>query len=304
MTTELQPQAVEINGLQIGYPQVGNYVLTDLNVGGKPETTAGDKPRPREDGVFFGRDLLSSGRSVVLEGAVSVSDPVLARTAWENLTQEWDAQDVRYTPGSVVPLRLRMHNGPTRVVYGRPRELDPKDDPGYALVNLGVLGFAAQFRCVDHLFYDDVEQFGTIGVVSDAVPGLRSPLRSPLTSGVTGEALARDGQVEVGGTQPAWPSFTIHGPALNPMVLIFGLGYLQLAMYIAYDDFVTIQTAPWNRGVLINGVTNAAGYLTQGSLRLSKARLYPGLRQVTLRTISYNNAAYLSTSWRDCFAAF
>lgn len=295
---DLPANGVELNGLQIGFPQGGSaYVLSDLNVGGKPDTAVGDKSRPREDGLFFGRDLVT-GRAIILEGSVSLD--VDARDAYGALSTAWNARSTRLTPGAYLPLRLRMFNGPTRVVFGRPREFAPKDDPGLRLMDLGRVDFVAQFRCIDDLFYDDIEQSESVGISGVAVPGLKGPLKGPLIA-QSADASTTDGRIAVGGTEPAWPSITFHGPVTNPMWLIPGLGYLQLAMTLAYDDFVTISTAPWARFVRLNGVTNAAGALTAQSLRLSKARLEPGVHQLVFRGVSDTGSAWLSTSWRDCF---
>lgn len=200
----------------------------------------------------------------------------------------------------MVPLRLRLAGGATRVVYGRPRELDPKDDPGFSLVEVGRIDFAAQFRCVNHLFYDDVEQVEQIGIVSSYTTGLTGPLHSPLTSqGVTQSQ--NEGRVEVGGTEPASPTITIYGPIINPQWLALGTGWLQLNMTLLYDQYVTIDCTPWNRSVRLNGVTNVAGALTQSSLRLSQARLNPGVHQVVLRGTSTTGTARMQMSWRDTY---
>lgn len=297
---ELPRSAVEFDGVVVGYPQAGEHLLVDLNVAGKPEATVGDNGRPREDGMFFGRDLLT-GRLISLEGSVSTDSGDTARLAWEALSAAWDAEELRLTPTATGMLRLRMHDGPTRVVYGRPRDINPKDDPGYKLLDVGRLDWVAQFRCIDHLFYDDVEQSEGFDIVSGGAPGLRSPLRSPLTSRVPGSSLELAGRVVVGGTQPAWPQITIYGPVVNPAWFDIGVGWLQLALTLRYDEFVTIATAPWNRSVRLNGVTNVAGALTTQSMRLSRARLTPGVHQLVLRGISDTGTARMVTSWRDAY---
>lgn len=299
MAGDLPYRGVDLDGLVIGNPPVGDYALVDLHIGGKPETAAGDKPRPREDGIFFGRDLHSTGRNITLEGAVSTDDAPTCMAAWRALNTAWDAEDTRRTPGSVTALRLRIGGGPTRRVYGRPRELDPKDDPGFGLVDMGRIDWAAQFRCVNHLFYDDVEQVSAIGVVTPTASGLTAPLSVPLSLNQPEESLP--GLVEVGGDRPAHPQITIFGPITTPTWFDIGRGWLQLNMTLASDQFVTLDCTPWGRTVRLNGVTDVAGLLTPSSLRLSQAALSPGLHRVVLRGISATGAAYMTTTWRDTY---
>lgn len=299
---DLPANAVELDGLVIGNPQTGPYSLADLNIGGKPEITAGDKPRPREDGVFFGRDLLSSGRLIVLEGSVSTRDGSSCRQAWQALSEAWDAQYTRYTPGAVRMLRLRLADGDTKIVFGRPRELAPKDDVRFALLGVGRIDFVAQFRCVDHLLYADPARTSDVGIVSDTVPGLVSPLRSPLSS--KARAAPAGGELEVGGTHPAWPAATIYGPIVNPTWFDVGVGFLQFRTELKADQFLSFDTAPWNRGALVDGVTNVAGALTQGSLRLSRATLTPGAHRVVLRGTSDTGTAHMTTSWREAATTY
>lgn len=301
MAVELPTRAVDLDGLVIGNPPVGDYALTDLHTGGKPETAVGDKPRPREDGVFFGRDLLATGRVITLEGAVSTDDSATCLAAWETLNSAWDADTTRLSPGAVLPLRLRIAGAPTRVVYGRPRELDPKEDPGFSLVDAGRIDFAAQFRAVNHLYYDDLEQTEVIGVVPATSSGLTSPLMVPLSMNTTVDEANAQGTVDVGGTQPATPVITIYGPITNPTWFAIGYGWLQLQMTLAADQFVTLDCRPWVRTVRLNGVTDCAGLLTSTSLRLSQARLFPGRHRVVLRGTSATGTAYMTTTWRDTY---
>ncbi len=200
-----------------------------------------------------------------------------------------------------------MHGGPTRVVFGRTLEINPKDDPGYSMLDLGRLDWVAQFRAIDHLFYDDVEQAESFTIVNAGAPGLRSPLRSPLTArppGTPGSSAELAGRLEVGGTRPAWPTITIYGPIVNPAWFDIGHGYLQLALTLQHDEYVTISTAPWARSVRKNGVTNVAGALTTTSMRLAKARMDPGMHQVVLRGLDSSSTSHMTTSWRNAYQGY
>jgi hypothetical protein len=159
----------------------------------------------------------------------------------------------------------------------------------------------ADFRCVDHFFYDDEEKVNEVGIVPPSGGGLVAPLEAPLTT--LGISYA-PGEIIVGGTVPCYPVFMIKGPIALPTIDVIGEYRITIARIIRHDEFVIVDPRPWSRGVRLNGTTSIAGQLTPASPRLSEVRLSPGPHEVILSGLDETGTSSLLVAWRDVYTMF
>lgn len=290
--TDIAPRSFECDGLATGAGTP--YVLTLIEPGGRPEAEVGDKPRPREDGSFFGEDRLT-GRLIKFELTIDTYTYDEAQSAWRSLATVWDAESVRRSPGSVVPLRIRQFAGPTRIVFGRPNQIDPANE---ALMEAGRLDVICDFRCVDHRYYSDTEHSNTISLVRPFTGGIKAPLEAPITTTSSTEG---SGDLVVDGDVPAWVALRINGPIVNPSVVIPGVWTVTLNVQLFADEYIDIDPRPETRSVRKNGVANASGTFTADSPYLSEMRVPPGAYEVILRGTDATGTSSVTVSHRDAF---
>jgi hypothetical protein len=289
---ELADRQFELDGYVFGPGAPVEVSVVDF---GSPEIRQHDTPLPRGDGTRFGRDY-RDGRLVTFELATNQDGGDTALAALSALQRAWLADPVRSAPGAVSVLRYRVA-GRTRRVYGRPRRFAADS----RLYRSGRVDVTCDFQCVDHLFYDDVEFSTSISIAPPATGGLVEPLTDPLTATA---ATAGQGEVVVAGDAPAWLVARINGPILDPVVEVVGVWSARLRVDLASDEWITVDSTLWNRGVLRNGAVNAAGIFTQDSPRLSQWRLPTGQHEMVLRGVDGTGTAALLASWRTKHSSY
>lgn len=262
-----------------------------------PNIRSADQDAVRSDGTVFGRDW-RSGRLCVFDINVVVPGASALDTL-EALTAAWAADDVRTVPGAVTTLRFRRGDR-TRVVFGRPRKFAANTERA---VTQGWSPVTADFQAVDHMFYDDLERTNTVSIVPSSTGGLSEPLVDPLGS-TEAATTAQPGGIDVEGSAPCCPSFTVFGPVDQPAIVAIDEWQLNLNLTLAYDEFVTISTVPWARFVRRNGIANAAGAITTDSPRLASLTLNPGPHNIILHGDDPTGTASMSVSWRPAYYSF
>ncbi len=265
---------------------------------GTPDGRYNDRERPREDGIMFGRDFLN-GRTITFDGHV------VQTSGWnatlDNITEleaAWLSDEIRLTPGAVTSLRMK-HGSHQRVVYGRPRRFAAVK----GRTKQGIAPFTADFVCIDHRFYGDVEESETITFVPPISGGIVAPVDAPVST--VGGSTSRQGDIVIGGTQPAFTRFTIHGPITNPVITVLNRWTIRMTLSLAYDDYVVIDPRPWGpRGVRTRFGVNAAGKFTADSPMLSKLQLPPGPHTVTLSGTDPTATSWMTVAWNPVYASF
>ncbi|MFP3990988.1 hypothetical protein U9R90_26680 [Streptomyces sp. E11-3] len=268
------------------------------------DTEAGDKPLPREDGIRFGQDFKAAA-TITFEIGVDTVDQAPGGhgrhganlDALSALAQAWDAEAVRRRFATPAVLRT-VQGGRARRLYGRPRRCA---SVGSRLTRQGYTPVIATFACQDGVAYDDVEQQQRIDIVPPSHHGLVGPLTTPLT--MTGPSTSLPtSDVVVGGTGPAWPVITIHGPISRPVCEVVGRWKAGLDLDLGAGERVVIDPRPWARTVLRNGNASVAGALHRSAPRLADIRLPLGRQDFILRGTDPTGTAYMTVAWRDAYA--
>lgn len=272
------------------YTPVFNITPPDL---GDAALRVSSTPRPRTDGVSFGTDY-RGGRTVAFDLGIKGSNEVAVRDALADLATAWRADAVRSVPGAVAELRAR-YAGRERVTFGRPRRFAANA----AGAKQGLATAVCDFETADDLWYSLTTTSAQINLVPNAGGGLLSPLASPL--GTTSNS-DRSVGIQVASGLPVWPRIEITGPITDPEVEVIGVCRIALRTTIEYDQTVVIDTAPWARTVLRNGV-NVGGTLSRTSTRLAKAAIPPGSYEVAFRGVSDTGTAVARLSWRDSYSS-
>ncbi|PRX91991.1 hypothetical protein [Allonocardiopsis opalescens] len=269
----LEPRQFELDGFVFG--DFTPMQVDAFDPGGKPATTAGDVANPVGDGVVFGYDRVG-GMLLTWDLWTDCADEAEARAQWSAMASRWDARSARRTPRDVVPLRLRTPGGADRVVYGRPRRLEPAS---VALIADGLVDLVADFQCSDYAFYDDVASSVVLSLVPDMSGGLSIPFTPPVQLAPIQDS--DSDQLRNAGDLPTWPVITIQGPIVNPSITFVGGSSIQLVTTLAFDHVVTIDPRPWVRSITRQDGASLAGY-ARGA-RLAELELPPGSTVVQFR---------------------
>lgn len=299
MPDELLDDSAELDGHLFGGHVHGQTVVMIEDVEfGTPDVVSTERQLPRADGIRFGRDYRGS-RTITFTMHVFGDTVEQGYNALSELHGIWLGDGIRQLPGAVQTLRIKT-GGRTRVVYGRSRRFAPVST---RIAANGWAPVVADFRTVDHLFYDDVEKVNTVSIIPVPGGGLLAPLAEPLSTLAVSYA---PGEILVGGTVPCWPVFIIRGPIALPTIDVQGPRNFRvtLATVLAHDEFVVVDPRPWSRGVRKNGRVNIAGDLTPASPRLSEVKLFPGLHEIILSGLDETGRSSLTVAWRDTYTNF
>lgn len=304
----LESAAEDADGLLMGRPAPVTVRSFDP---GTPDLRNADAERPMADGIAFGRDF-RGGRLYSLElnalswtpalskaayGVSAGAEPAVEALTWaDRVESAWAADRVRLSAGAVQVLRWRV-GGRTRRVYGRPRRCAPVATS----VRSGNIPLTADFQAEDDLVYSDLRRVMTVGIAPPSNAWATWPLEWPV-SWRTGGA-SPEGALLVGGTRGTWPSFTVHGPILNPTIVIGGYGELRVNTNLLYDQALYIDTRPWNRGVRRENGANLAGAVDTRATPLSLLRIPPGSYSVGLKGVDPTATASLVVEHRDAFSS-
>lgn len=293
MAVELLPRSIEVDGLLMG--RGTPYKITKIIAGGKPDAEIRDRQRPRQDSLAFGRDNLT-GRLLKIELTIDTDSYLACQQAWAELSTVWDAERIRVTPGSVIPMRVRQFTGDTRWVVGRPNLIDPVDED---LMNLGRLDVVMDFRCIDHKFYSDTEYSTTVSIIPASSGGFSFPLRFPVSTYGRGEG---EGIMSVGGDTSTWVTSIVHGgPITRPEIEIAQQWRAPLNTIIYDQEYIHIDPSPWAQTVRRNGVSSEPGIFTQEAPYLTQMTVAPGNWDLVLRGTDPTGTSILTTSWRNAF---
>jgi hypothetical protein len=185
-------------------------------------------------------------------------------------------------------------HGADLVVYGRPNHCEAVTG---RVDSSGWIPVTADFRTIDHKFYEDTVHLNSITISPGNSGGFIFPLAFPLNT--VAESTQED-IVVVDGNTETWMRSKIIGPITAPAVEVVGYYTIQTAadFVLAVGETLEIDPRPWSRGVYKNGYINVAGKFTQSSRRISMQTLPPGTHQVVLRGIDPTGTATLETRWQ------
>jgi hypothetical protein len=297
---ELMPSSddTDVDGLHMG--RFTSVAVQSFEPDG-PEIRIADAAVAMGDGIRMGRDF-RAGRVISMELAAvsptgSTQPAVDALNALDKLESAWAADRVRMSPGAVQVLRWRA-GGRVRRVYGRPRAISPITNTYHQ----GSIPVAADFQCIDDLYYADQRSVVTVGIAIAANAWTTWPVDWPIVwrKAESGNA----GTILVEGTRATWPSFTIHGPVLNPTIVIGGYGEIKFTTNLLYDQTLYIDTRPWNRGVRRENGASLAGVMDTRSTPLSQLRFPPGTYSVALKGVDPTGTASLVVEHRAAYSSF
>lgn len=269
---------------------VFNITAPDL---GDYDIRASDTESPRGDGINFGSDFFGS-RTIAFDLGVRPNSARSTRTEVSLFAAAWRADAIRSDPGAVAQLASQYRNL-ERVVFGRPRRVSPilAEATRNAQANI-----VADFVCADNLWYDAAETSQSVALVpATGTGGFVFPLVFPLAMVGTTD---RSTGITVGGEVPTWPIVEIRGPITDPVAHIIGGPRFTFRGTLAQDDVLVIDTRPWARTVLLNGL-NAAGRVTRNSTRLASASVAPGGYEVSFFGTSVTATASLTLRWRNAW---
>jgi hypothetical protein len=245
------------------------------------------------DGTLFGIDTLP-GMAVTQTGYAytSPSQGAVAMDSYSALSGAWNDPSIRFTDGAVQVLRAFYRGSSVvRRTYGRGRKIVPT----YGLVFQGLVPFTALFQSADNTWYEDVPSSVTLSITPAFYGTLTPPLTPPYQ--LTNTMQFRQGTATNTGTLPTWPVITFKGPITNPV-----LTYVATPVSIGYQgslkntDTLVIDTRPWSRTALLNGVS-AAGQLL-GSAMIAM-QLQPGSTLVSLGGQDLTGSATCTITWRS-----
>lgn len=273
----------------------GQTVVVEKFDNGVAETRDQDVLSPVADVRYFGTDRRTPP-SWSFDLYTDVTNHVDA-LAWAALFEAvWDREDVRSTPGAVVPLRYALP-GRIRRVYGRPRNFAPI--AGSDTARTGRLHMVADFTLADNTYYEDAAQTVTARMIppQNLQGGYTFPITFPMTnqtpSGVRNE------QIIVGGTRPTWVDLKFFGPCVDPWVQIGNYRW-GLRGSLSTGQNVLMSGVPWRQGLLRNDGAWVPGMLDPRA-RLSQLRLPPGTYTASLGGYAQSSTAKCEIAWRAAY---
>lgn len=269
---------------------------------GVGELETADLRPPGRDGTVFGRDY-RDGPVLTWELFTTATTATAGKADWEQLQAAWDSPGVRLSPREVMPLRVRIPGGQTRLIYGRPRRFEVAES---RLLSRGRVQMVADFQAADTTFYDDSSNGGSGGarsieltlVADSSQTGIVWPVTWPITWGAQGQR--QDAAVNTG-TAPAWPVITFHGPVAQPSLEIVGTGRaLRLDTTIAFDQSITVDTRPWARTITRSDGASMAG-VARGAA-LGDFQLPVGQTTLAYRGTDLSGQSRCVIEWRDAYS--
>jgi hypothetical protein len=227
-------------------------------------------PLVGEDGLQFGIDT-HTGLLVTFTGHVwsAGGTPLQAMDAWNAWSGQWNDYAVRLQNN--VMSQLRCYHPMSNVIrnlYGRPQQCNAV----LAEASQGYIAFTASFQAADPNFYSDTLSQLSINQLPADTGGFISPFTPPLM--VASNTTTQNTLALNTGSLPTWPIIQFIGPVAYP-----ALSYVNTPVNIGYNGIIgagqilTIDTRPWARTALLNGLS-VAGNLTGD--RMVNMRLFTG----------------------------
>ncbi|WP_435110157.1 hypothetical protein [Nocardiopsis synnemataformans] len=282
----------EIGGLVIGRARpvmVDEFDLGDVGA------RLGDVENPGSDGVRPGYDY-HAGRTLSLTLFTDTPDAAGAQEAWRSAESLWRQRDLRFTPQAVIPLRFRLADRDTVIVYGRPRRFTPAT---LRTLADGSVSAVATFDTMHADYYADTETVLSLSLISSGGGGITWPIEAwPITWAASGE---RQDAVANTGDMDTHPIITFHGPIANPQVTWVGTTTsLRLAATIPSGMSVTVDTRPWVTTITRNDGASLAG-AARGSL-LEDLRLPPGQTIIHFSGTDLTGTSSCEVRYRSAFS--
>lgn len=281
----LEPWRLTYPGTDIPFgPTATGLPISAAPEYGPTDLSVDDQNGARSDGVILGQDF-RHGTTITFElHAIGATRDEAAALATAFMTA-WRGDAIRSTPGAVA--ELRAPSG--RSALGRPRRAALDE----TLARHGKYAITVDFVTIDDVWYGDVESI-EVPIALSQSGGLVGPLKSPL---VSRGSSTRQNAFVVGGTLPTWPTITMNGSILNPVVAVAGRFQYAAATSLKYDENIRIDS---RRGtVLRNGSQLAA--LTRSSDLIEDALLDPGAYTLTLSGSSTTGNPTAEIAWRSAF---
>lgn len=283
------------NGVVFGTEDTG-WMTTE-----RPTITAGDlrtndTDRVQEDGRQMGTDYRGAKTlnfTLAVLSPLGVADPHAVNLDLLNaLESVWNDEQWRDDPNAYAMLRS-CEAGRTWRCYGRPRRYD---EVAGALTQQGMTPVTATFDLVDDAWYSDTLSEVTADLIGGSEGGLVAPIVAPITTVSKTEATRR---AVVGGARSTWPVVEFRGPVSQPQVLIGNLliGYDGT---IGYGDSVVYDPRPWKRTMTRTSTgASVAGKMSARTPAMRKARLRPGIHEVTYTGVDLTGTSRCIVSWRN-----
>lgn len=290
---DVRDKSFELGGLEFGDDHRHEVVVTKFTPG-SPSNRSQTVENPRADSRWFGRDRKTPG-TWGFSMFVNRADEVEALDTLAALKEVWDAEDVRLTPGVVMPLRYTLA-GRTRRVYGRPVRCEEVVD---VRMWQGFLGVEADFELADTLHYADEETSTTLNIVPATTGGLVAPLVEPLRT-LSSPEVSRQGQIVVGGNTATWAKVLISGAsgATGLRVVVDETWSVGISGTVGHDETITFDGHPWARTILSSNGGSASGR-AHPATRLERMRLAPGPHEIRFEGTDPTGTASATVVWRD-----
>lgn len=250
--------------------------------------------RPEADGAVEPANQYLSARIVTLEGEVWGQNVDTMFADFGLVARQLEA-----ALSNDVVVSWQHYQGAVQL-QGNARlagEILPKIDGGAA-----VIAYQVQLRFADPRWYSQTEQSIATGSPSTS-GGMPLPVVFPIPFG----AGATGGSVSVtnSGTTTAYPTITIQGPIIAPVVenLTQGVALYFDGLNLAAGDSLVIDMNPTARTALVNG-DNVAG-----AIRWTSSRFF-GIGAGATETIDFygQGAGYgagttMTVAWRDAYSS-
>lgn len=255
----------------------------------RTQTTA----NPTGDGKSFGVDLIEPGMWN-FKLYTDVDDDKGALEELGRLAKIWRGDDIRRTPGAVMPLRYRL-GGRTRRVYGRPRRFSaPLDNR----MTSGLIAITSDFEVVSELFFDDIERSLDVGTLPPSTGGFETPFETPLVTEETD--VANPYTFTVTGELPTPGVFEFKGPVTDPFLVIDDSIRIQLRGAVASDTTITVDARPWVMSIYRHDGAGVPGMLSRDT-RLPRLMLTPGDHVAVFGGTNETGAAQATVRWRGAY---
>jgi hypothetical protein len=252
-----------------------------------------DAPLGQAGGTAFGRDVLD-GPVWTWELTTNAQDADSALASAALLGGAWRGPVAGWTPGAMARLRYRIGDRPARFIYGRPRRWSGGADNR---ILTGAQPITMDFQAADALHYEDDRQEVTVTLAASNAGGFVVPFETPI---VTAGSPKRASAAQVGGNANARPTIKIEGPITNPWVTAAGWK-LQLRGTLVEGSSVVVETLPWARSAIRDGVASAGGMLDP-RVGLERFVLPPGAHDIVFGGISNGVGQPRATvSWHDAW---
>lgn len=261
-------------------------VLEEVTGTDSPELTESAENIVQEDGGIHG-DFFYNRRPITLSGLLlNPSDAIDRNEKMEKVSAACDAMradaTLKWTPsgGEKRVMRVRRQNGPRF---------------SGAWQKTFMVGLVAE----DPRIYSDALYQQSVAATTGGAPSGRTfPETFPMSYG--GGTLAGQVMIENQGSTVTYPVLTVYGPGNVPVITNQTTGQsLYLNIALATGQFITINTNPISRQILLDGASSV--YSALDFVQSSWWGLEPGINDVRFSYGSFSTGASLGIDWRNAW---